>query len=343
MPKIAVAGHVCVDLAPSLDRSVSVEPGNLKQVGPLAISVGGTVANTGLDLAAFGNEVSLFATVGDDDLGRLVAQRLGSNSRVAVNLEISRDAATSYSLVFQPPDSDRGFLHHVGANAEFDGTSVDLHGADLLHVGYPSLLPGLIARDAAPLRELLLSARVRGVTTSLDLAVVDPAAHPMCDWRQVLRSIAFQTDVLSPSIDDLTSALRIDEPFSIDLAERLARQFVDWGVAVVVISAGASGHIVRSSTAARLREAGGAFAGSADAWAERSFHVPPVWSGHPVSTNGAGDASTAGLIHGIVSGAGPELSCDLAATSAAVVIGGHALSASTVVELSPHLAPLFAE
>jgi sugar/nucleoside kinase (ribokinase family) len=343
VPRIAVAGHVCVDLAPALATSVGIEPGLLREVGALAMSVGGTVANTGLDLAALGADVALFATVGDDDLGRLVATRLGESLGVRVDLEVSRTAATSYSLVFQPPDADRGFLHHVGANAEFDGSSVDLDGIELLHVGYPSLLPALVSRGAAPLHELLVAARVLGVTTSLDLAVVDPASGSGYDWGQILRSVAADTDVLSPSIDDLTSALGVDEPFSLDLVDRLARQFIDWGVAVVAISAGVHGQVIRTSTAARFREAGGALASRAESWADRSLRVPPLWSGDLVSTNGAGDASSAGLIYGITAGASLEQSCDLAAASAAAVIAGRTLSPSTVVALSPGLARLFAK
>ena len=40
------------------------------------------------------------------------------------------------------------------------------------------------------------------------------------DWRGILAMMAGKTDVFSPSLDDLTSALRIDEPFSLALVGR---------------------------------------------------------------------------------------------------------------------------
>jgi hypothetical protein len=49
-----VAGHLCVDLIPTFPQDLRVplsdmvQPGKLNHVGPLQISTGGAVANTGL-------------------------------------------------------------------------------------------------------------------------------------------------------------------------------------------------------------------------------------------------------------------------------------------------------
>ena len=56
--QIAVAGHLCVDLTPTLAGAPSVAPGQLVEVGGLTITLGGSVANTGRGLAALGADVS---------------------------------------------------------------------------------------------------------------------------------------------------------------------------------------------------------------------------------------------------------------------------------------------
>ncbi len=167
-------------------------------------------------------------------------------------------AATSYTIVLQPPDHDRTFWHHPGANAVFTGREVNLDGVDILHLGYPPLLPALLVDDAAPLLDLLKEARNRQITTSLDLAVVDPRSRAAeVDWRRVFARIMPYVDIATPSIDDLTSALAIARTPDDDLVEECARRLVDDGCAVAVVSAGARGAYAVSAGADRLAAGGG--------------------------------------------------------------------------------------
>ena len=73
------------------------------------------------------------------------------------------------------------------------------------------------------------------------------------------------------------------------------------------------------------------------------IHVPPVWVKTPVTTNGAGDASTAGLLYGIAAGAGPEGAARLAAACSAALVSGRATTRDTVLGLVPELALLVQE
>src|SRR5690606_19221828 len=117
----------------------------------------------------------------------------------------------------------------------FDGTTVDVGGARLVHVGYPPLLPGLAADDGAPLAALFERARARGATTSLDLAVVDPASPAgRVDWGRLFEAVMPHVDILTPSIDDLSSALRL-EPRE-GLAEELADRMIGLGAGIVAVS-----------------------------------------------------------------------------------------------------------
>ena len=149
-----IAGHLCIDLIPALASPVP-GPGALALTGPLDLRLGGCVANTGLALAALGAPVELVALLSDDLLGDAMAAMLKS---VAVqNLSVRRisGSATSYSVVLQAPGADRTFLHHVGTNADFDGSEVPIDHTDVLHLGYPQLLPRLLDDTGAALVGLL--------------------------------------------------------------------------------------------------------------------------------------------------------------------------------------------
>src|SRR5204862_2738900 len=111
--------------------------------------------------------VQVAGAAGDDELGATLVRLLTARGLGTGQLRLRPGRSTSYSLVLEPPGVDRSFWHHVGANAEFDGTGVDLSGVDLLHVGYPSLLPAMAADGGAPLAALFMRARAAGVTTSL--------------------------------------------------------------------------------------------------------------------------------------------------------------------------------
>jgi sugar/nucleoside kinase (ribokinase family) len=320
---IAVAGHVCLDVVPRLSTAALTAPGLLIEVGPLTFRPGGSVANTGAALADLGADVTPYASVGDDDAGRLLTSLLGDVGLRSPRLAIAPDVATSYSVVIEPPGVDRTFWHHIGANVVFDGTAVELDGVELLHVGYPPLLPGITTAGGRPLSTLLARARAADVTTSVDLAVVDPRSPAgMLDWDAILRELCREVDVLSPSLDDLTSALRIDEPYSPALVDRLADRLLADGAGVVAISAGRRGLRVRTADVARLRAGGALLRPLADAWADQALTVPPVPVKAVVTTNGAGDACTAGLLMGIASGADPIEAAHLAVATSAAVISG---------------------
>ncbi|MBF4573064.1 carbohydrate kinase family protein [Herbiconiux sp. VKM Ac-1786] len=347
MTPIVVAGHICLDLTPALGPGAALDPGRLIDVGPLRIGLGGCVANTGLALADLGADVSLHSTVGDDELGRIVADTIARRPGLTADLHVDHDHATSYSLVLEPDGHDRTFWHHTGANAVFTGEHLDVGDAPLLHLGYPPLLPALLAEGGAPLEAVLSRARARGATTSLDLAVVDPAsAVGAVDWAGILKRAVAVTDVLTPSLDDLTSALGGALGIPPLPAARAAGLYADlllsWGAAVVAISAGSEGLLLRTASASRLARGGRMLAPLADRWADVSLRVRPVAVPRVATTNGAGDASTAGLLFALSRGSSPTLAAHLAAGTAAAVIAGDRPTPATLTSLLPATAALFA-
>ncbi|HVF74477.1 MAG TPA: PfkB family carbohydrate kinase [Acidimicrobiales bacterium] len=312
-----VAGHVCIDLMPRHERPAELLPGRLFDVGPLTLRPGGCVANTGLDLAALGGDVRLAADVGDDELGRLLRSLLRTQGVDATGIRPLPGCNTSYSIVVQPPGADRTFWHHVGANAHFDGRHLDLTGIDVLHLGYPTLLPCLYEQGGRQLAALLDRARARGITTSVDLATVDPSSQAARhDWEALLRAALPLVDVFAPSVDDLASALG---------AARSAAQWADdlvaAGAAVVMVKAGAAGLYLRTAGRERMERAGPLLARAAEQWCDRALHAP-ARAVEVVSTNGAGDAAAAGLLYGITAGMSPSDALDVAADAAAARVGG---------------------
>jgi sugar/nucleoside kinase (ribokinase family) len=207
----------------------------------------------------------------------------------------------------------------VGVNADFDGTEADLSGASLVHLGYPSLLPHLVEDGGAALIRFLERAHRYGATTSVDLAVIDPMTKSgKLDWKRILREAMPSIDVISPSVDDLRSAL--NEPNA--TAPTLVELLLDWGAGVVAVSDGKNGVFVGVAGAERLARGGLALAPLTQTWAGARINQPSVHVRRVATTNGAGDAATAGLISAIVTREMPAAAALRSATTAAAIIQG---------------------
>jgi sugar/nucleoside kinase (ribokinase family) len=322
MWRATVAGHICADLQPSLGGQERIVPGAIVEVGPLDIRPGGSVANTGGDLAALGAQVLLVADLGDDELGSTVLRALLPVGADCQGIRQVMGLTTSYSLVFEPPGVDRSFWHHVGANASFDGARVQPEAVDLVHLGYPALLPLMYADCGSGLRDILARVREAGATTSLDLSAVAPGSPAaQVDWRLLLHRTAPLVDVMSPSVDDLVSALGVARPKSLSEVRELGLDLLELGGAVVLLTNGALGMHLFTAHQERLSSAGRCLSDRSEVWSDREVYLPASASGSLVTT-GAGDAATAGLLFGILSGSGAEEAAVIASRAAALKVAG---------------------
>lgn len=319
MTGIAIVGHLCVDIRPQLPGPPVLEPGVLAQVGPAVVTLGGAVANSGRVAALLGAPVAAWGAIGRDDLGAIVSSHLARVPGLTFHPQVV-DAGTAYTIVVEPPGTDRTFWHHPGTNAFLDLSRVELDGVDLLHFGYPSLMPGVCADAGDGLVALYARALAAGVVTSLDLAWVDPLTSAAAvDWTAFLQRVLPLVDVVSPSWADLASALGLPLEWDAALGRDLVGQLLDWGAGVVVLTAGEEGALLGASGPDRLARLA-RYPLDLAAWAGARTAA----TARPVSrigtTTGAGDAATAALLVALREGRDPAATLAYCADVASAVI-----------------------
>jgi sugar/nucleoside kinase (ribokinase family) len=273
VPKIAVVGHVCVDVRV---RPTTEFPqrGHLVMTDEMNFAVAGMVGNVGRVLGPLQERAFAICRVGSDATGDLVAAELAT---WADTRWVSRSSttATSGTVVFVLPDGERSFIHAKGANTEFAASHVPLAdmaaaGVRYLHLGYALLLPAL---DGEPMTEVLRDARALGITTSIDMTW-DPTGR----WMQDIGPLLPHVDIFCPNDVEATALTGCADPTQAALA------LIDAGVQrLAIVTCGAKGVTA--------------------AWADgrtRSFPASPAVI---VDSTGAGDCFYGGLLASLARGA----------------------------------------
>jgi sugar/nucleoside kinase (ribokinase family) len=324
-----VAGHICLDLIPDLSQlgqtalSDLLRPGQLVQVGDVAIATGGPVSNTGLALHILGIKTQLMGKLGEDPLGQVVRQIVGGyGAHLADGMVVDPAASTSYSVIVSPPGVDRIFLHSPGANMTFSAEDVRydvVAEARLFHFGYPPLMRRMYAGDGVELEAIYRRVRELGVTTSLDMAVPDPASEGgRADWRGILGRVMPYVDVFLPSIEEILFMLRRPTYDALsaeagggsllplvtpELLSDVSAELLGLGGRIVGLKLGDRGLYLRTASAEALADMGAASPADPGAWASRELWIP-CFQAQLVGTTGAGDATIAGFLSGLLRGLG---------------------------------------
>jgi sugar/nucleoside kinase (ribokinase family) len=339
--QIVVAGHVCLDIIPALDRATWPESGRLNRIGPAAVSLGGAVGNTGLALYRLGVPVRLMGKVGDDAFGRVIIDILRQHGDSLAEAMIRvNDASTSYTIVINPPGIDRSFMHFPGANDTFKADEVRterLAGARLFHFGYPPLMHEMCADGGVQLHLLFQRVHDAGLATSLDMAQPDPDSDAgKIDWELFLGRVLPAVDVFSPSIDELLFML--DRPTFSQLGEvgsgarlitgsllqRLGDRLIQMGATVVAIKLGNRGlFLATASTGDRIESSCQRVGLNAAAWQGREVYSPCFRAKEVSGTTGAGDCTIAGFLAALLRGDDP-----LDATTSATAVGACSVEAA---------------
>ena len=285
---IVVADHVCQPIA-RLPRG-----GELVLTDRTELAIGGCAANVAIGLARLGHSAAIVGRVGDDYLGRFVADGLKQAKVDVRHLATVPGEATSCSIVVNVRGEGRRFIHARGANRTLTGAEIT---SDMLQRTRVMYLGGYCLSEQpspANIAALFRRAREAGVTTVLD--VVLPEAG---DYWPFLEPVLPWTDVFLPNNDEGEAITGRKEP----LAQAL--RFRDAGAKTVIITCGDRGSVAACPE--------GTF---------RAGRFPIA----QVDPTGGGDAFAAGFIHGLLRGAGAGAGADVETC----VRMGSALGASCV-------------
>jgi sugar/nucleoside kinase (ribokinase family) len=343
--KVVVAGHICLDLTPKFPDSGAaslsdlLRPGSLVMVGECVVSTGGPVANTGLALVKLGVDCVLMGKVGEDAFGRAVVEKLSEYDAAEGIIRVPEEQ-TAYTIVIAPPGIDRAFLHNPGANDSFCRDDIDfptVKTCDLFHLGYPPLLRRLYENGGEELAAIYRSAKARGATTSLDMALPDPGSPcGQVDWAAILRETLPAVDLFLPSVEEVLYCLDRDRFMRLRGEEggvlarldrgdyaRLSDELLSWGVGAVVLKAGHHGVYARTAGRERLADFGRARASDPDSWADREVWQPAFPVDEVVSATGAGDCAIAGFLAAFLRGETVERAVRYAAAAGAQNVMAH--------------------
>lgn len=299
MHKIIVAGHTCVDLIPTWDgKFEDIAPGHLIVTGEMRFSTGGSVPNTGVDLKRLGLDPIMIGKIGNDLVGRITLEVIRSNGEDLTDHMIRTvEAGSSYTLVLSPPNVDRAFFHYPGVNDTFCAEDIPFDDLDgqILHFGYPPVMEKIYKDNGNELVKIFQNAHEHKMITSLDMTTPDPnSSSGKLDWKIFLRNVLPYTDIFLPSLDEILYMMKIDSSLTSELLQRLSDQLIEWGAKIVMIKLGENGIYFRT------KELKGSITQIvSDEWSEREF-ISPAFDVKVVGTNGAGDASVAGFLTGLV-------------------------------------------
>jgi sugar/nucleoside kinase (ribokinase family) len=315
---IVVAGHLCIDLLPRMANVQSeglTQAGKLFEVGPMDVSTGGAVSNTGLALHRLGIDVNLLSCVGDDMIGRMIIEFLNLRDPSLTRLiQVVRGENSSYSVVLSPQRLDRIFLHHPGTNASFGVASIDfslIGAAKIVHLGYPPILPRLYANDGRELAEIYSSLKSYGVVTSLDMSLPDAAsAAGQANWKGILEKTLPYVDIFIPSFEEICFMLRKDDfiragtavkgVLTRDYIDELLHELIGMGVTLAGVKCGVDGIAFRSADRARVDALRSRI--ELDATWDNVHAIHPSFAVDVVGTTGAGDSAYAGFLAALVNG-----------------------------------------
>jgi sugar/nucleoside kinase (ribokinase family) len=235
----------------------------------------GTAAGTGVDLAKLGASVFAIGAIGDDLLGDMVIAAMASHGVDTGGLSRKSGVQTSATMLPIRGNGERPALHVPGATSLLELADVDLdrvRRSRALLVGAPDALGAIVDEGLA---QVAAAARAGGALVAVDVL------HPgQPEDLTRIAGLVGATDWFLPNSDQLL-ALTGRADLTSAIADVLAL-----GAGGVAVTGGADGCVV--------------------AWRGGGAPVRlPAIEVDVVDTTGCGDGFTAGLLAGLLVGAGP--------------------------------------
>lgn len=336
---IVVCGHICLDIIPrwSTGGMEMLVPGHVLEMAGVDVSTGGSVANTGLTLYRLGIQPTLLGKIGNDAFGKLILDILEKyNIELSRNMIISHEEDSSYTIVLNPPDTDRIFLHYPGSNHTFNANEIPystIRNAHLFHFGYPPLMKQFYQNDGKELVRVFKEVRMMEMITSLDMAMPD-AETPSgkINWRRLLENVLPFVDIFAPSIDELLYMwnrkdyqlwLSGEKELTLNWLSQLSQELIEMGVAIVMIKLGDKGLFLKTG---ELEDRSRFLFNKKKKWSLRQL-FSPCFETEVVGTTGAGDTTIAGFLSQILQDSTPEQAMNIGtATGACCVEARDAIS-----------------
>lgn len=328
--KIAVAGYIALDIIPKWERGSlsSLAPGKLLKMEGIRLSVGGVVGNTGIALKKLGYDVMCFAQIGDDYFGQIVLKVLEKDDKLLTKHIVQKTGgATSYTIVLNPPGTDRAFLAFSGENDNFSEDSIDINFIEeviIFHFGYPPLMKRFYIDEGNELYRMFSKIYKKGIVTSLDMAMPDENSEEKINWENIIARVLPCVDIFMPSIDELLYMFHKDiqkDSLSSEILCELGNELLEMGGKVIGIKLGDQGLYIRTADSRILESSNLRNVINISEWANKEFIVP-CFKTKVVGTTGAGDATIAGFIAGLAKGLSAEV-------AAKIAVGVGALSVSS--------------
>ena len=345
--KVAVAGHISLDITPVFQNSGKqklselFQPGKLLKVGKAMMCTGGAVSNTGLGLKRLGADVVLMAKIGDDYFGNALKDMISAHGCETCISQVPGEN-TSYTIVLAPKGLDRFFLHDPGCNDTFGCGDVDFEKvgeASHFHFGYPPIMRRFYLDEGEELVRLFKKVKSMGLTTSLDLVAVDPDSEAAgMDWARILERVLPYVDFFVPSAEELCFMLDreryrewtkraegrdITEVIQVKDVKPLGQMVLDMGAGAVLIKCGAPGIYYRTASGNRIEDLCRKLNLSMESWKDKEGFEPGFEPDTVVSGTGAGDTSIAAFLASVLREADLKEAVEMAAAAGACCVAAY--------------------
>ena len=327
-----VAGYICVDLTPDFRKEEVVttisklfKPGSLIEIEGISFLPGGVVANTGMAIKKFNKKVFLNGLVGNDIIGKALLEWLGTYG-ISDGIQITKKVGTAFSIVIAPPGIDRIFLESTGCNQIFDMQTINYEAvaqSRIFHFGYPPLMKQFYSKGGSQMAKMFSKVQGLGVVTSLDFSLPDTKSESAkLNWKKILKRVLPFVDIFTPSLEEALQLMmpleyaefqsqvgnkEIINKVSMDTIRHLGKQFIGYGVNILLIKAGHRGAYLLTGDISSINEKLGNILNQ-ESWANNELWCNsfPADQDKVKNANGAGDTAVAAFISAILEGESPE-------------------------------------
>lgn len=341
MYDIVVAGFITSDIFPTFYptkngfRDVFV-PGRLVNIGPINITTGGAVANTGLALLKLGINTSLMGKIGDDDIGGIIKNVINQKFGFHDDSIVAKGCESAYTIAVEVPGVDRVLCTHSGVADTFTPEDLDyekIKGAKIFHYGYPTLNKLMHEDGGERMAAMFQKTRELGCVNSLDVTLPDPnSPSGKVDWKSILAKTLPYVDIFLPSVEELIYMLdkeRYDvlkakdddiiAQLTMDDLPKYGQMLLDLGVKIAGIKCGTKGFYVKTAGADQIETLKALSLNDSDFGGKEVFSKI-FKAKQVVSTTGAGDTSIAGFLAGLVRGYSLKKTIETATGSGAMCV-----------------------